>query len=119
MLFMFANKMKKVTTMYKDNLAIATSLKHYKEFIKNIQKHIDKKKKEDEKQQTKMLDKPKIVIFNDNINTTNNGASSEQLNAQRFQPNSQIRINQEFVGAKPNINMNQVDRMQIQSNNFN
>jgi len=41
--------MKKVTTMYKDNLAIATSLKHYKEFIKNIQKHIDKKKKEDEK----------------------------------------------------------------------
>lgn len=36
MLFMFANKMKKVSTLYKDNLAIATSLKHYKEFIKNI-----------------------------------------------------------------------------------
>jgi hypothetical protein len=44
MLFMFANKLKKVTNAYKDNLAIQTSLNHYKEFIKNINKHIEKEK---------------------------------------------------------------------------
>lgn len=36
LLFMFANKLKKVSTIYLDNMAIQTSLKHYKELLKNI-----------------------------------------------------------------------------------
>lgn len=36
LLFMFANKLKKVSTIYLDNMAIQTSLKHYKEILKNI-----------------------------------------------------------------------------------
>ena len=42
MLFMFVNKLKKVSSMYKDNLAVQTSLKNYKEFIKNINRHLQK-----------------------------------------------------------------------------
>jgi len=34
-----------MASMYKDNLAILTSLKHYKDFIKNIKKNIEKQKK--------------------------------------------------------------------------
>jgi hypothetical protein len=33
MLYMFAQKLKRITKMYKDDLAIQTSLKNYKEFI--------------------------------------------------------------------------------------
>jgi hypothetical protein len=42
MLFIFANKLKKTTSMYKDNLAVLTSIAHYKEFIKNIKKNLEK-----------------------------------------------------------------------------
>jgi hypothetical protein len=41
---MFANKLKRITKMYKDDLAIQTSIKNYKEFIQNIQKTLEKKK---------------------------------------------------------------------------
>ena len=44
MLFMFVNKLKKVSSMYKDNLAVQTSLKNYKEFIKNINRHLQKER---------------------------------------------------------------------------
>lgn len=43
--------------MYKDNLAIQTSLNNYKEFIKNINKHLEKERnqkiKEEEKEYRK------------------------------------------------------------------
>jgi len=39
MLFVFANNMKKVVTMYSDNLAILTSINNYKDFVKNINKN--------------------------------------------------------------------------------
>lgn len=45
MLFTFANKLQKVASMYKDNVAIQASLDNYKEFIKNIQKHREKENK--------------------------------------------------------------------------
>lgn len=44
MLFMFANKLIKVTSMYKDNIAVQTSIKNYKDFIKNINKHLEKER---------------------------------------------------------------------------
>jgi len=36
--------MKKVVTMYSDNLAILTSINNYKDFIKNINKNLDKQR---------------------------------------------------------------------------
>jgi hypothetical protein len=44
MLYIFANKMKKVATMYKDDLAILTSINNYKEFVKNIKKNLEKER---------------------------------------------------------------------------
>lgn len=43
MLYMFVNKLKKAASIYKDDLAIQTSIEHYKEFIKNIHKNLEKK----------------------------------------------------------------------------
>jgi hypothetical protein len=42
MLFIFANNMKKVVKMYSDNLAVLTSINNYKDFVKNINKSLDK-----------------------------------------------------------------------------
>ena len=36
LLFMFSNKLKKVSTIYLDNMALQTSLQHYKDLLKNI-----------------------------------------------------------------------------------
>lgn len=45
MLFIFANKLQKTTSMYKDNLAVLTSISHYKDFIRNINKNLEKQSK--------------------------------------------------------------------------
>ena len=44
MLFIFANKLNKVANVYKDDLAVQTSIEHYKEFIKNIKSNLEKEK---------------------------------------------------------------------------
>lgn len=43
MIYMFANRLKKTASIYKDDIAIQTSIKHYKDFIKNIKRNLDKK----------------------------------------------------------------------------
>lgn len=67
MLFIFANKLKKVASMYKENLAVLTSIDHYKDFIKNINKNLEKKQKlkqkEEEKEQRRKEMQPKIVLI--------------------------------------------------------
>lgn len=69
MLFIFANKLKKTTSMYKDNLAVLTSISHYKEFIKNIKKNIEKQNKakrdEEEKEYLRKGSQPKIIVMNE------------------------------------------------------
>jgi hypothetical protein len=44
MLFIFANKLKKVALVYKDDIAILTSIENYKEFIKNIKSNLEKER---------------------------------------------------------------------------
>lgn len=55
--------------MYKDDLAILTSLQHYKDFIKNIKKNLEKQKKikqkEEEKEYLRKGQQPKIVVMNE------------------------------------------------------
>ncbi len=72
MLYIFANKMKKVATMYKDDLAILTSINNYKEFVKNIKKNLEKerqiKQKEEEKELLRKGQQPKIVVLNEQTN---------------------------------------------------
>ena len=69
MLFIFANKLKKVASMYKEDLAVITSINNYKEFVKNIKKNLEKikkiKEKEEEKEQLRKGQAPKIVVLND------------------------------------------------------
>ena len=51
LLFMFANKLKKVSTIYLDNMAIQTSIQHYKDLLKNLGEQANKSViKEEEKQ---------------------------------------------------------------------
>jgi len=51
LLFMFANKLKKVSTIYLDNMAIQTSIQHYKDLLKNLGDQANKSViKEEEKQ---------------------------------------------------------------------
>lgn len=61
--------MKKVGSMYKDNLAVLTSLSNYKEFIKNINKNLEKQKQqkqiEDSKELLRKGSQPTIVVLND------------------------------------------------------
>jgi hypothetical protein len=48
---MFANKLKKVSTIYLDNMAIQTSIQHYKDLLKNLGEQANKSViKEEEKQ---------------------------------------------------------------------
>lgn len=55
--------------MYKDNLAVLTSLSNYKEFIKNINKNLEKQKQqkqiEDSKELLRKGSQPTIVVLND------------------------------------------------------
>ena len=44
MLYVFANKMKKVVAVYMDDLAVLTSINNYKEFVKNIKKNLEKER---------------------------------------------------------------------------
>jgi predicted glycosyl hydrolase (DUF1957 family) len=43
---MFINKLKKAATLYSEEIAIQKSIEHYKDFIKNIHKNLEKKEKE-------------------------------------------------------------------------
>lgn len=43
MLYMFVNKLKKVSLLYKEDLAVQTSIKTYKEFVQNIQKSLERR----------------------------------------------------------------------------
>lgn len=63
MLYMFGNKLKKVTSLYKDNLAVQTSIDNYKDFIKNIEKHQQKLKDSSIRDDKRDQYKPKIVII--------------------------------------------------------
>ena len=53
MLYMFVNKLKKAASVYGEDLAIQTSIEHYKEFIKNINKNIEKQRDMPRKQEMK------------------------------------------------------------------
>lgn len=57
--------------MYKDNLAVLTSITHYKDFVKNIKGNLEIQKKvkrdEEEKEYIKKSTQPKIVIMNEPI----------------------------------------------------
>jgi len=52
MLFVFVNKLKKVSSIYTDNLAVQTSLDTYKDFIKTVKNMADSTQKEEEKERT-------------------------------------------------------------------
>ena len=42
MIYMFINKIKKMSALYADNLAVMTSIKIYTEFIKNVTAEVEK-----------------------------------------------------------------------------
>jgi len=51
MLYMFVNKLKKAGAFYKEDIAIQTSIEHYKDFIKNIHKNLEKRQKANRQQE--------------------------------------------------------------------
>ncbi len=46
MLYLFANKLKKAATSYKNDLAVLTVYKNYQDFLTNIKKHIMRKEQQ-------------------------------------------------------------------------
>lgn len=72
MLFIFVNKLNKVANVYKDDLAVLTSIENYKEFIKNIKNNIEKEKQQKQKQAeldiVRKGSQPMIVVLNEQTN---------------------------------------------------
>ncbi len=71
--------------MYKDNLAVLTSIQHYKEFVKNIKGNLEiqrkAKKEEEQKELLKKQSQPKILIMNEPVqnNSYRGGQSDNQV----------------------------------------
>lgn len=66
MLFVFANNTKKVVANYGENIAVLTSINAYKDFIKNINRSLEKENQqraiEHQRELTKKASQPRIVV---------------------------------------------------------
>lgn len=84
--------------MYKENLAIQTSLQHYKEFIKNLQKHKEKEEKqrkiEEEKEFMRKSSQPKIIV---------NAEPHRAPPAIPSHPNNQVKVVSDYNPIKQKI----------------